>query len=147
MELTRDDVLDLAALTTRRGASLGVDLLNLPSLGHVGDVFLFHDCGRSRKRRLHLLLRALLLSEFRLGNLLDGPGVHRRELLRGFVEVGLVVHGRRAHELALILEEPLGEILVVVSGVLVVRVVDDSILYTGKQSEKKKRQPRIRNVV
>jgi hypothetical protein len=59
----------------------------------------------------------------------------------------LVVHGRRAHELALILEEPLGEILVVVSGVLVVRVVDDSILYMGKQSEKKKRQPRIRNVV
>jgi hypothetical protein len=59
----------------------------------------------------------------------------------------LVVHGRRAHELALILEEPLGEILVVVSGVLVVRVVDDSILYMGKQSEKKKRQSRIRNVV
>jgi|TARA_B100001142_G_scaffold167752_1_gene167574 hypothetical protein len=59
----------------------------------------------------------------------------------------LVVHGRRAHELALILEEPLGEVLVVVSGVLVVGVVDDSILYMGKQSEKKKRQPRIRNVV
>jgi|TARA_B110000483_G_scaffold52274_1_gene65076 hypothetical protein len=59
----------------------------------------------------------------------------------------LVVHGRRAHELALILEEPLGEVLVVVSGVLVVRVVDDSILYMGKQSEKKKRQSRIRNVV
>jgi hypothetical protein len=59
----------------------------------------------------------------------------------------LVVHGRRAHELALILEEPLGEVLVVVSGVLVVRVVDDSILYMGKQSEKKKRQSRIRSVV
>jgi hypothetical protein len=59
----------------------------------------------------------------------------------------LVVHGRRAHELALILEEPLGEVLVVVSGVFVVRVVDDSILYMGKQSEKKKRQSRIRNVV
>ena len=59
----------------------------------------------------------------------------------------MVVHGRRAHELALILEEPLGEILVVVSGVLVVRVVDDSILYMGKQSEKKKRQSRIRNGV
>jgi hypothetical protein len=59
----------------------------------------------------------------------------------------LVVHGRRAHELALILEEPLGEVLVVVSGVLVVGVVDDSILYMGKQSEKKKRQSRIRSVV
>ena len=59
----------------------------------------------------------------------------------------MVVHGRRAHELALILEEPLGEVLVVVSGVLVVRVVDDSILRTGKQAEKKKRQPRIRSVV
>ena len=106
-----------------------------PSL-NVGDVLLVHDGGGSLTRLLHLLLGSLLLPPLGLRNLLDGLCVHRGEFLRSLVEIRLVVHRRGAHELAFVFEEPLGEVLVVVASVLVVRVVDDSLLRVngGKKS-------------
>ena len=100
-----------------------------PRLRHVWYVILIHDGGRALTSLIHLNFRALLLAELSLRDFLYGARVHCGETLVGLVDILLIVHWRRSHELTLVLQEPLRKILVVVARIFIVRVVDDAILY------------------